>query len=109
MLKCKICKVHLDGFLGKIMKLFFNIRPSSENPKICNKCINKKEPKPTGKKYVCQICKKMVHEDCSIEHAKAEEYIMNLIKKDHPQWRQNAPMCEECVEYYRKLITEAEI
>ena len=62
-----------------------------------------------GKRYKCQICGKMIHEAHSLEHAKAEEYLLNLIKKDHPKWKEKNLTCPECIEYYRKLINQAEI
>ncbi len=62
-----------------------------------------------GKKYKCQICGRMIHEAHSLEHAKAEEYLLDLIKKDHPKWSQKDLTCAGCVEYYRKLINQAEI
>ena len=62
-----------------------------------------------GKRYKCQICGRMIHEAHSLEHAKAEEYLLNLIKKDHPKWKQKDLTCSECIEYYRKLINQAEI
>ena len=106
MRRCKICKFPLDGFLSSIGKLFLRVRPSSQNPEICNKCADiQTEPK----QYQCQICQRMVHKEHAIMHAKAEEYLINLIKKDHPQWQQKGPTCKECIEYYRKLIKEAEI
>lgn len=71
------------------------------------KRINKKQKQP--EKYQCQICKRMVEEKHALMHAKTEEYLMNLIRKDHPQWRQESPTCKECIKYYRKLIKEAEI
>lgn len=61
------------------------------------------------KKYKCQICERMIHEEHSLEHAKAEEYLINLIKKDHPKWDQKDSACPECIEYYRKLIKQSEI
>ena len=62
-----------------------------------------------SKRYKCQICGRMIHEAHSLEHAKAEEYLLNLIKKDHPKWKQKNSTCSECIEYYRKLINQAEI
>jgi hypothetical protein len=62
-----------------------------------------------NKRYKCQICGKMVHQLRSLEHAKAEEYLLNLVKKDHPRWREQDSVCRECIEYYRKLIKQAEI
>jgi len=62
-----------------------------------------------GKKYKCQICGRMIHEAHSLEHAKTEEYLLDLIRKDHPKWKQKDSACRECIEYYRKLINQAEI
>jgi len=62
-----------------------------------------------GKKYKCQICGRMIHEAHSLEHAKTEEYLLNLIRKDHPEWKDQDITCPECLEYYRKLINQAEI
>ncbi|NQT28131.1 MAG: hypothetical protein HQ570_00865 [Candidatus Omnitrophica bacterium] len=62
-----------------------------------------------GKRYKCQICGRMIHEAHSLEHAKAEEYLLDLIKKDHPKWKHQDSTCGECIEYYRKLINQSEI
>ena len=62
-----------------------------------------------GKKYKCQVCQRMIREKHSLEHAKAEEYLINLIKKDHPKWSQKDSVPPECIEYYRKLIKQSEI
>lgn len=117
MFKCKICKVPLTGFLSSIPKFLFRVRPSEQNPQICNKCASKNVATHQattadivkGRKYKCQICQRLIHEGRALEHVKAEEYLMNLIKKDHPQWRDKEPTCPECVEYYRKLVKDAEI
>jgi len=74
------------------------------------KFINKiKNAFTGGKKYKCKICERMINEKHSLEHAKAEEYLINLIKKDHPKWEQKDSTCPECIEYYRKLIKQSEI
>lgn len=117
MTRCKVCKVPLTGFLSIIGKTLFNIKPSSHDSQVCSKCVGKQTndhadneaDKSKGKKYKCQICERIVHEAHAIEHIKAEEYLMELIKKDHPQWRHKEPTCKECIDYYRKLIKDAEI
>lgn len=115
MVRCKICKVPLTGFLSNIGKAFFNIRPSEKDPEVCNKCAGKEQVKPAAsinvddKTYQCQICSRTVHQEHALEHIKAEEYLINLIKKDHPEFQHKGPTCKECVEYYRKLIKDAEI
>lgn len=60
-------------------------------------------------KYRCQICDRDIDEYASIAHIKAEEYLLTLIQKDHPEWQVNGHTCHECVDYYRKLIKESEI
>lgn len=115
MTRCKICKVPLTGFLSNIGKAFFNIRRSEGDPEVCNKCVVKKQNKTAGDInsddtiYQCQICSRAVHQQHALEHIKAEEYLINLIKKDHPQFQHKGPTCQECIEYYRKLIKNAEI
>ncbi len=115
MTRCKICKVPLTGFLSNIGKAFFNIRRSDQDPEICNKCASKERDAAVenanlnDKTYQCQICSRTVHQQHALEHIKAEEYLIELIKKDHPQWKHKGPTCQECIEYYRKLIKDAEI
>jgi hypothetical protein len=51
----------------------------------------------------------MILESHAIEHIKTEEYLMGLISKDHPKWSKKDPVCQECIDYYRKLVEDAEI
>ncbi len=60
-------------------------------------------------KHKCQICERIVDDSIGIAHVKAEEYIINLIKRDHPEWNHKDKTCHRCVEYYRRLVKEAEI
>jgi hypothetical protein len=60
-------------------------------------------------KYKCQICEREIDEEVAVPHAKAEEYIIELIRRDHPEWKEDALTCHHCVEYYRKLVKETEI
>lgn len=60
-------------------------------------------------KYKCQICERQIDDFASIAHVKAEEYLMELILKDHPEWKKDGRTCHECVDYYRKLVKESEI
>lgn len=71
--------------------------------------INEIFRKQSNKKYKCHICEKLIDESCAIEHAKTEEYLIKLIQKDHPQWKDKEPLCPECVEYYRRLMREGEL
>jgi len=60
-------------------------------------------------KYRCQICQREIDEFASLAHIKAEEYLIQLILRDHPEWQKNGHTCQECLEYYRKLVKDAEI
>lgn len=60
-------------------------------------------------KYTCKICGRKIDEKVAISHIKAEEYLMELIQKDHPQWKQEDHTCYTCIQYYKKLVKDAEI
>ncbi|MFO8053490.1 MAG: hypothetical protein R6U54_06000 [Candidatus Omnitrophota bacterium] len=120
MKKCKVCGVSLDGLMGKIKKILFNRYPSDKDKDVCNKCIENVKPNKFEKKvdklvtredekYQCPVCKRMIHQSHALEHIKTEEYLMKLISKDHPRWGKGKPVCKECINYYRKLVDDAEI
>ncbi|MFH1504995.1 MAG: hypothetical protein ABIH08_06395 [Candidatus Omnitrophota bacterium] len=100
-----------NSFLSKINKVFLKDKALDSNFKSCSDCgdNNNLVHNHKGKKYKCQICNRMIHEENSLEHIKAEEYIVGLIKKDHSHWQDKEPTCQECVDYYRKLVKETEI
>ena len=60
-------------------------------------------------KYRCQLCDRDIDDYVSIAHIKAEEYLLDLILKDHPEWHEKKQTCHKCVDYYRKLVHEAEL
>jgi hypothetical protein len=93
-------KCFVSGVLSNIKKLF------SKNDCSCQKSTQEVE---RPQKYKCNICERMISQEHALEHAKAEEYIIKLIKKDHPQWKSEDYLCLECIDYYRKLIKDAEI
>ena len=57
-------------------------------------------------KHTCQICKRKIDDAVAIAHIKAEEYIIELIRKDHPEWDTSKGTCDLCVEYYKELIKQ---
>ena len=59
--------------------------------------------------YKCQVCNRDIDDFASLTHIKAEEYLIELIRRDHPEWTEKDKTCHKCVEYYRKLIKDAEI
>ena len=60
-------------------------------------------------KYRCRICNREIDDFVSINHIKTEEYLIKLILKDHPEWKHDDKACQKCIEYYRKLVKDAEI
>lgn len=106
MKRCNICKVPLEGALSKIYSKILNYQPAAEDPSLCNRCFPKSRKQDT---YICQICNKTVEEASALTHVKAEEYLLHLIKKDHPEWKEHKDTCPECVAYYRELIKKAQI
>ncbi len=107
MKRCKSCKIPLEGGLSTLLKKTMKISISKENPDLCNRCAGDSKKK-TGS-YVCQICNRNIEEASALSHIKAEEYLLGLIKKDHPEWKENKETCPECVSYYRELINKAKI
>jgi hypothetical protein len=105
MKRCQKCNVPLEGTISKLLKTVLRVRPSSENPSLCNHCQTKTKPKT----YTCQICNRSVDESDALTHVKAEEYLLHLIKKDHPEWNKEKETCPQCVDYYRDLIKKAKI
>ena len=59
--------------------------------------------------YKCQMCGRMVHKEHALGHIKAEEYLIELIKKDHPEWKDKEASCPKCISYYRELIDKTEV
>ena len=105
MKRCSRCKVPLEGAVSKILKTILKIRPSQSDPSLCNHCAKDTHPEA----YVCQICNRTIDERNALTHIKAEEYLLELIRKDHPEWKENKETCPHCLEYYRALIKKAQI
>ncbi|PIQ88551.1 MAG: hypothetical protein COV72_07955 [Candidatus Omnitrophica bacterium CG11_big_fil_rev_8_21_14_0_20_42_13] len=68
-----------------------------------------KQKQKAKKQYLCQICGRHIDSKAALMHVKAEEYLIRLIKNNHPDWDVNSNACNKCVDYYRKLVKEAEI
>jgi hypothetical protein len=60
-------------------------------------------------KYRCHLCDRDIDDFVSIAHIKTEEYLIDLIMRDHPEWKKEGKICHQCIDYYRKLVKEMEI
>lgn len=105
MKRCRKCKVPLEGKLSKILSRLFGVGPSAAHADLCERCARDLEKKP----YVCQICNRSIDEEIALTHVKSEEYLIELIRKDHPEWKKEEGTCDKCIDYYRELIKKAKI
>jgi len=62
-----------------------------------------------SQKHKCQICARNIDDSVALAHIKAEEYLIELIRRDHPEWNKEKGTCNLCLEYYRELIKRTEI
>ncbi|HAJ56201.1 MAG TPA: hypothetical protein DCL35_00335 [Candidatus Omnitrophica bacterium] len=108
MKRCRKCRVPLEGAFSGLLKNLLKCYPSPEDPGLCNRCAAGAK-KNTGAPYTCQICDRVVDEASALTHIKAEEYLLSLIKKDHPEWSETEGACPECINYYKELIKKAKI
>ena len=54
--------------------------------------------------YQCPRCGRYIEESRILAHAKAEEYLIGLIKRDHPEWVEPDGTCSPCKTYYQALV-----
>ena len=52
---------------------------------------------------VCPICGEYIHSEAADLLALCEQWTIDQIKKDHPEWVQADGICPKCLEYYMKL------
>ena len=48
---------------------------------------------------ICPLC----NEETDEFHYDAERYVLEMIKKDHPEWVESDGACEPCMDYYKSL------
>ena len=48
---------------------------------------------------ICPLC----NEETDEFHYDAERYVLEVIKKDHPEWVESDGACEPCMDYYKSL------
>ncbi len=55
------------------------------------------------RKMYCPVCNKLQDEEIVDVCNSAYSYLMERIKKDHPDWVEKDGACPKCVEYYEEL------
>ena len=104
MKRCRKCKMPLEGPVAKLVKTFAGITADADDPHLCSRCAGKKSAT-----YTCSLCERPVNESNALAHVKAEEYLIGLIKKDHPEWEEKDGSCSKCLDYYRELVKKTKI
>ncbi len=54
-------------------------------------------------KKKCPICSRLVRENILKVCEEAEDWILQSIKRAHPDWVEKDGSCSRCLNYYKKL------
>jgi hypothetical protein len=54
-------------------------------------------------KKTCPICKKTVDENVVQMCTEAEDWILESIRRHHPDWVEKDGSCSKCLEQYRNM------
>jgi hypothetical protein len=52
-------------------------------------------------KHICSLCGGEVHEELRTVHEDAERWIIDRIKRQHPEWVSADGACTPCVEAFK--------
>jgi hypothetical protein len=55
-------------------------------------------------KYKCSVCGKVINDDLKVYIDHTEKHVVDVIKKDHPEWVEKNGICHKCEGYYRQQI-----
>lgn len=56
-------------------------------------------------RYLCPVCAKELERDISVFLAHTKQHILDVLRKEHPEWRVGEAAHEECESYYERLFT----
>lgn len=59
-------------------------------------------------KATCKLCghnvpQAYLHQHEQAERKEIEEFTINFIKSNNPEWTEKDPTCQQCWDYYAKL------
>ncbi len=115
--RCRKCGFPLKGMLARLFAGLLGCRSAKDGSGLCQRCApgskaGSRTPDGSASSkgaYTCRICERTMEESAALTHVKTEEYLLELIRKDHPEWREHDAMCPKCVDYYRELIKKGKI
>ena len=59
--------------------------------------------------YLCSLCSEKISGDMMIYREHMESHIVDLVKRDHPDWVEKNGMCKKCMDYYRAQLKGAAV
>lgn len=51
--------------------------------------------------YTCPLCRSVMQEEFRTLHEDAEQWLINRIKRHHPEWVSADGACGPCIEAYK--------
>jgi hypothetical protein len=54
--------------------------------------------------FICPTCGKTIPLDLPIIISHTEEHIIDVIKRDHPDWVEKDGICKKCYEFYKSQL-----
>ena len=51
--------------------------------------------------YICGVCGEKIKDDLVLFKNHTEKHIIDLVKKEHPNWVEKNGMCRNCLDYYK--------
>jgi len=57
-----------------------------------------------GLKFVCPTCREEIPRDLLVIVPHTENHIVEVIKKQHPDWVESSGICKKCYEHYKQQL-----
>ena len=57
---------------------------------------------------ICPLCSEAVADESLILHMEVDEWLLQLVLKDHPEWKQSDGACKRCWGVIDQLKRDAE-
>ena len=54
--------------------------------------------------FVCPTCKQRMPRELQIVISHTDQHIVEIIKKQHPDWVEQDGICRKCYDYYKKQL-----
>ena len=56
--------------------------------------------------YVCPTCGEKVPRDLLVFLSHTEDHIVDVVKRQHPDWIEGDGFCKRCYNYYKNELTK---